>query len=540
LTGNRRLSAVLVLALSLRLFAVWELGELPISRTPQLDSAAYLAWARAIVANWSFWPEYPEHAPGYPYFLALVLSLVDSLTAVRVVQAVLGSIACVMTARIAARTLTPKAALPAGLLHAAYAPLIYIDTAILAEGLLLFLLIASLDLATAAGRSRTRWLLAGVVLGAAMVVRPTAVVLLPAFAIVLWWRNEKIALPMAASLIAGVMLIATPVVIQNWRVTGLPLVQAYGGLNFFLGNRPSGDGFASARPGGDWDLLEGAASRVVNGRNDQDRYYLMRTLYEIAGDPADYLALLASKLTWTLQDEEVRDTHSYHFFEASMPLLRWLPSFGVVLALAVAGLRVRAPDRVWLIAYFAAMLATVVFLVVGTRYRMPLMPPLFALAGAGLALLIERARAGDYKRAGIVVAIAAGVWGLSELRRHDDSRNFAEEWAFTGLSLLQERKFEEAEAAYRTAIGLDESSFAWDGLGLVLQRRELRTSAREAFERAVQINPDNATAWVHLGLSYEFLGNGRAAIAAYQKALEITPHRAEPNQMLNAALRRYR
>jgi cytochrome c-type biogenesis protein CcmH/NrfG len=48
----------------------------------------------------------------------------------------------------------------------------------------------------------------------------------------------------------------------------------------------------------------------------------------------------------------------------------------------------------------------------------------------------------------------------------------------------------------------------------------------------------NATAWLHLGLAYELLGNPRAAIAAYQKALEITPQRPEAQELLEAARRR--
>jgi Tfp pilus assembly protein PilF len=125
--------------------------------------------------------------------------------------------------------------------------------------------------------------------------------------------------------------------------------------------------------------------------------------------------------------------------------------------------------------------------------------------------------------------------------RHDaPSRNLAEEWAFSGLALLQAGNTQDAEAAYRTAIGLDDSSFAWDGLGLVLQRRTLRNDAREAFERAVQINPKNATAWLHLGLAYEFVGDPRAAIDAYQRSLSITPQRTDAREVYEAALRRYR
>lgn len=532
-------AAIFLAALALRLMAVQALGDLPISRTPQLDSAAYLAWARALLEHILYWPPYPEHAPGYPLFMAGILALGGSLTTVRVVQALLGAIGCVLTARIASRTLTPKAFLPAGLLQAAYGPLIYIDSSLLAESLFVFLLILALDLATSA-ETRRRWLICGIVLGAAIVVRPTALVVVAAFAIVMALRmKRRVALRFAVSLAAGAAVVVAPIVLQNWRVTGVPMVQAYGGMNVYLGNRPSGDGAARARLGGEWDRLEGEASRTGTTRNDQDAYYLRRTLEEISAQPAAYTRLLGIKLMWTLQDEELRDTHSYYFFREALPMLRWLPSFGFVLALAAAGmLTARDPRRRWLYAYIAAMLATTVFLVVGTRYRMPLVPALVAFAGAGIANTFDHLRARDWHRGGPLLAAVVVVFTLSQSRTDAASRNLAEEWAFTGLSLLQENRIEEAEAAYRHAIGRDDSSFAWDGLGLVLQRRELRTAARDAFERAVRINPENATAWLHLGLAYEFLGHRPAALEAYRRALAIMPERTEAKQLLQEALGR--
>ncbi len=533
-------AAIVLTALFLRLVAAFVLGELPISRTPQLDSAAYLSWARALIDDPSFWPAYPEHAPGYPVFMAIVLALTGgSLTAVRVVQAVLGALGCVLTARVAARTLTPKAFLPAGLLQALYAPLIYIDSALVAESLFVFLLIVTLDLATSA-HTRKQWLLCGVVLGLAAVVRPTALVLLPAFAIVLVVRLPRAtAMRFAAGLAAGMPIVVAPIVVQNWRVTGAPMVQAYAGLNVYLGNRPSGNGMAEARPGGEWDALEGEASRAGTDRNAQDRYYLGKTFSEIADEPGQYVRLLASKLAWTLQDQELRDTHSYYFFERALPLLRWLPGFGVVAALAMVGVLLSGGiGRWWLVAYLAAMLLTVLLLVVGTRYRVPLVPALIAFAGAGVAAVIERARSRDWRAVGIGAAVFIVVLAASHARAHDASRNLAEEHAFTGLSLLQEGKVEDAETTYRTAIGLDDSSFAWDGLGLVLLRREMRHDAREAFQRAVYINERNATAWMHLGLAYQFLGNRQGALDSYRMALRITPERAETKQLLQDALLR--
>ena len=265
-------TVIVLVGVAFRLAATFDLGHLPISRTPQLDSAAYLSWARAIVESPFYWPAYPEHAPGYPMFLAVILAISGgSLTAVRIVQSVLGAIGCVFTARVAARALSPNAFLPAGLLQAAYAPLIYIDTALLSEALLIFLLTLTLDLVTAAGTHRRRWLLAGVALGAAAIVRPTALVLVIAFAAVLWLRMKTTpALKLTAAFVGGVAIVVAPVVVQNWRVTGLPMIQAYGGMNVYLGNRPSSDGAARARVGGEWDSLEGTASRAGTTRNDQD------------------------------------------------------------------------------------------------------------------------------------------------------------------------------------------------------------------------------------------------------------------------------
>ena len=531
-------------ALALRLVAVFVLGDLPISRTPQLDSSAYVGWAGALVNNGSFWPVYPEHSPGYPIFLSVVLAAVDgSLTAARIVQSILGAIGCVLIARVAARTLTPHAFLPAGLLLALYGPLIYIDTALLAESLFIFLLILGLELAAPA-TGRMRAFAAGLVLGLATIVRPTALAVVVAFAIVLLLTRIKrrvTGLQLAASFAVGALVVIAPVVVKNWRVTGIPMVQAYGGMNFYLGNRPAGTGTASARPGGEWDALEGEASRFGYGRNEQDAYYFRKTFEAIGAEPGGYAQLLGSKLLWTLQAEELRDTHSYHFFADALPMLKWLPGFGVVLALASVGLvRSSGPGRRWLLVYLGAMLVTIVLLVVGTRYRLPLLPALIPLAGAGIAAIVEEVRTRRWRDVAMLAAIAVVVWALAHTRTDAASRNLAEEWAMTGLSLLQENRHEEAENAYRRAIAMDESSFAWDGLGLVLQRRELRSHAREAFERALQINPQNAAAWLHLGLSHELLGNPAAAVDAYRRALSIAPQRTETREILDAALQRYK
>ena len=234
--------AIFAIALAVRFAAAWQLDDLALQRTHHLDALEYLNWAQRIVEQGFYWPPFPEHAPGYPFFLGGLLALFNgSLTAVRICQCVLGAIGCVMTARIASRTLSADAFLPAGLIQAAYGPLIYLDTAILSESLLVFLLIWSLDLATSASGRARRWLACGVVIGSACVVRPTSLAIIAAFAIVLvlthGWRQAQ-GWRLTGALLAGSLIFVAPVVIQNWRVSGVPMIQAYGGLNVYLGNRP--------------------------------------------------------------------------------------------------------------------------------------------------------------------------------------------------------------------------------------------------------------------------------------------------------------
>lgn len=533
--------AIFVVALVLRLIVVWQVGPLPLSRTPQLDSAEYLNWARRIADQGFAWPSFPGHAPGYPFFAGGLLALFNgSLMAVRICQAVLASIACVLTARIAARTLTPGAFLPAGLLQAAYGPLIYLDTALLPESLLVFLLVWSLDLATSAERSGKRWLAAGVVLGAACIVRSAALVLVPAYVIVLMIKREQRARPLrlATAFVAGILVMVGPVVVQNSRNSGSPVVEAYGGMNFYLGNRPSGDGAARARIGGEWDQLDGEAGRTSPARDGQDAYYLGRTISEIGQRPLGYLRVVATKLLWTVQAIELRDTHSFEFFRQASPLLRWLPAFGLIAALTAAGVYA-APRRraAWLVAYLVAFGLTMLFLVVGLRYRMPIVPVLIAFAGAGLAAIVESVRARNWRALAAPVGLALVILGVTHVRSDAASLNVAEEWAFTGLSLLQENDLDGAEAAYRTAASLDpESSFAWDGLGFVLQLKGSPQAAVDALAKAVAINPANATAWLHLGLVRERLPDLPGALAAYRTAIAITPERTDMIAALGGAL----
>src|SRR5262249_2158882 len=138
---------------------------------------------------------------------------------------------------------------------------------------------------------------------------------------------------------------------------------------------------------------------------------------------------------------------------------------------------------------------------------------------------------GEYAAVG-AVAIVAG-----HLRSDPRDLNTAEEWAFTGSSLVSEHRLPEAEAAYRRALGLDpQSGLAWDGLGLTLYDAGRLAEARTALERAQSLDRDSARALFHLGLVDEREGRRTEAAANYGRALELSPFDVDVARHLGPAL----
>ena len=518
-------------------------------RTPKLDSFEYVSWARRLAAGDFAWPIVSPHGPGYPFFLAGLLTIGSgSLRVAIVAQGMLGAATAVMIAMVAREWFGARASLLAGIAYAVYGPAVYIDTALLAEGLLLFLLVLGLWMLAREPVTPARSAIAGAALGAAALVRPTA--LLIAAGCVAWLvlsvrRRQPRAIAAAGWLAAGCVLVMSPVLARNWSVSRSLSIQGYGGINVYIGNSPLHAGRGVFRLGAGWDALNAEASRAgVSDPVAQDRYYVTKTLREIAQHPAAFVKLLALKTLWLVQAEEVRDSHSYYFFTDQSSMLRLLPRLAVLLPLAcigflaIARMKPAAPGGTSLLLFYTlAAAAGVVLLVVGMRYRMPLVPALAIAAGAGVSALVDAVSTRRMRE----LAAYAGVAAVAIVGSHllSDSRNgiVAEEWAFTGSSLITERNLPEAEAAYRRALALDpESGLAWDGLGLAQYNAGRLRNARQSFMNAIARDSDNGRAIFHLALVDERDKRSAEAISGYRKALELSPDDAEVARHLATAL----
>ena len=259
--------AIVGVALLVRAITALQIAALPLFRNPHFDSLEYLGWARRVAAGDFTWPALPPHGPGYPYVLGALLAIFGgSLVAVVVGQSIVGAMTCWLAARTTRALFGARAGLAAGLILAVYAPLIWIDASIVAEGLLIF----TMTLALWSAATERHPALTGAILGLATLIRPTALILLPLFLFfgARTWRLRGV---MAAVTIA----VIAPVTIANWRTSHAFIpVQAFGGINVYLGNSPLRDGLASARPGADWERIEPEAAR--HGA-DEERYFMRKT-----------------------------------------------------------------------------------------------------------------------------------------------------------------------------------------------------------------------------------------------------------------------
>lgn len=535
-------AALFVLALLVRVLVVVQLSDTTLYQSPQLDHLEFLRWAQSLGGPQVDW--LPTHGPGYPRFLGAALALVGgSLTGARIVQAVMGAGLCVLVAFLGARLHGRWQGLAAGLLLALYGPLVYVESGFLAEGLFLFLLAAMLWVLTLPSRPVLTAAVAGLALGLATVVRATALALLPVLAVLLLLqRRRQRRGAAAAAFAAGWLVVVAPVAVAvGERVGSSFFLQGFGGLNFYMGNDPLGNGTPSARLGGDWDRLSGEAFRQgYVGAAAQERYYLEKGWEAISARPLATLGVLAKKAVWLIQDQEIRESHSFYFFRERSAVLRWLPGWGLLFPLAVLGLFLAARKRrvdPALVLYLAVFTASCVLLVVSSRYRLPLVPVLTVYAGVAVVWLVRRARERRLRECGLFVGAGAVLFLLTQLWTHAPSHDFTEELALTASSLERDGDARAAAATYRQALELDPgSAYAWAGLGRVEAKSGDLAAAEAAFQKAIAANPDYPRGHEGMASVYQQRGQGEEAVRAYRRALFLAPERLVVARDLGALL----
>src|SRR5438105_3867664 len=236
--------AIFAVALAVRLTYLWQIRPSPFFDVLMGDARSYDAWATQIAGGDWIGRGVFYQAPLYPYLLGTLYAIAGrSLLGVRIVQAVIGSAACVLFALAGRRFFSERAGVIAGFGLALYAPAIFFDGLLQKSSVDIFLVCLALwqiGRLSETPRRMSWWLLLGVTMGALSLTRENAVVF--AAVIPLWvmagpkgpalhtnagpkgsalrTNQPSHKSQQCAAFVLGVSLMLAPVAIRNRMVAG--------------------------------------------------------------------------------------------------------------------------------------------------------------------------------------------------------------------------------------------------------------------------------------------------------------------------------
>jgi tetratricopeptide (TPR) repeat protein len=483
--------------------------------------------------------------PLYPYFLAAVYALFGHRPGpVAWLQFLLGLAALVPAYLLGRRWFGPRAALAGAWIGALYPLRIFLEGELLDVTLFTFLFLCGLWLFQEGWEVVSPRLLfwSGLLCGAAALTRPNLVLAFPfilAGASLAFRRPPGAVLRLAAAWAAGGALAIAPATVHNAVAEGALIpVAANGGVNFYLGNEPGATGLTPVPPGLRWQSLMQEGARLgLAGSAAQERYWWGRARAGILAEPGRWLRVLGVKALLFANAAEASNNKALDHFTAVSPAVRHYRGwYGALVCLAGVGLvaRRREPGARFLAWTLGGFAFSVFVFFVAERYRVPVVPLLAVAAGAAL---VEAARAARERQWRSLARLAAGSLALAALvfpdpwgagvERIDARFQMAQihlmrgepaaaarylEQALAagpadpdvlnslGAARFQLKDYAGAEESYRAALRLGDFSEVWFNLGVVAEARgpEHRAAARDAYRRALAINPGDGRARANL------------------------------------------
>lgn len=542
------MTVIFLLAFAVRLGYLLALRSSVLFDLMVVDAALYDEWGvRIAVGDWLGGTKAFYDPPLYAYFLGLVYRILGhDYFLVRLVQIIIGSFHCVIIYLLAEKMLDKRAGAVAGILSALYKPLFFYDCAIMKAFLSSTLVDATLlvTLIALTRRKFSAWFFGGFFLGMLTALRVNMLIfiyigiLLFAYALLSARGDFKKRLAECFLWLLGAAVVLTPIGLRNLKVSGqFILVSSYMGQNFYTGNNPyntSGNyqrlPFVRANPKyEEEDFLREALKRTGKPRMSPKAvsdYWMAQAIAYIIQEPWAFVKRLAVRFRIFWNDYEMPDTYNMDF-EAKYftPYLK-LPflTFGFIAPLGLVGavLLWRECRRIWHIYLFMGLyMLTIISFFVFDRYRLAIVGPLIAFAGAGAV------KAWDLRPQRKKLLALCGLFLLFVvLINYPLPNKVPDSEGFLNLGTIWREKgdLNKAEEYYRKAVELNFAS--WEAhyfLATVLRENKKCPEAVEHYALLVKAKPDFADALAGMGLCFEEMGEDEKAIALYIEALKNKP-----------------
>jgi len=507
-------AAIFLLALLLRLLFLADFRHSPYFDNLMIDAASYDRWAQDIAAGDGAGDQVYYQAPLYPYFLGAMYSIFGrDLMSVRIVQALIGSLTCVLIMLFTTRLFTRRVGVAAGVIAALYSTLIFQDLMILKSVIVFpFLAAALLRFSQAVEGKRTvPYLQSGILFGIAVCGRGNLLFGLPLFFIWIIFRDKnqinRRALTRGLFFLLGAAIAISPVTARNRIVAGdWVLTESDAGINLFVGNNPAATGIhtppANVRTVPEHEESDARKfAEMTLGKSlkpsEVSSFWIGKAVHFALSNPAEEIKLILRKLRLTMSAYEVPDNYNQYYFGRVSPLFRgFLPSFLWISPFAVIGFvtglrrwRTIGFLHLYVLAYLFSLLA----FYITSRYRLPIVIGLIPFAAAGFFHFVDQFRCRQWRRliapsSTVAVMIAFGVPSLAT---HD---GFSKQETEIATFYAMKMDFTNADAAFKRAVA-EAAGSRGDLPFIYLNQARFYSSfgmideAKDAYQNALQAAP---------------------------------------------------
>lgn len=506
----------------------------PLFTTPVIDGEQHHELAKKVSQGLVLGqgPEEVFKPPLYPLLLGGIYYLGGAqVKYVQILQFLLGAISSVLIALLGIFLFDKKTGLLAGLVFALYAPFVFFEGQLLTPSLQILLnLIITLILIKADQKKNLTWIILGFITGVSAGFRPD--VIIPLFLLYIYYftkffkENQIRGLVRKASfLLFGFLIIALPITIRNYYLTGeWILFSSNAGINFYTGNGPSADGVSAINTGLAWEqAISSIPSSLLFKPTKVSRLWFLRGLSFIKQNPFRWLKLIGIKILAFFNGLEFRNNIGFNYFRKNTRYLKipfiqyWLISSFTLLTFLLLSFK----KIFWHKGYILPLLLITGYLLTGiiffvnARFRLPAVPFMILLALQGLWWIIKKTTEswkGIFQIVLVLSIIFVITWsGWFDPAKGSNNQDFINE----GNIWRNRGKLPEALESYRLAYAMDPNEpDGWFLAGYTARQMGLISEAINSFQKTLSIIPEAID--VRLNLADIYFQQGEIEKAEHQ------------------------
>ncbi len=482
-------------------------------------------------------------------------------------QIFLGSLSCLLVFFIGEKIFGRTTGLIAALILIFYANLTLLELTLEPEALAIFLnslivfFLLQIKEETSSGRASWKWMVAGFLIGLAIITKPNGLLILPLAIIFNWLFSPSPYFKLKSTLLMllGVAVILGPITFRNYyKFNDFILVTADSGKVFFHGNGPGATGMERAdlpqqgfveetqeEPDYAHALFRKVA-RNLSGQNlkpsECSRFWWNQALAYMKKNPQEALLLELKKAVFFFGNYEIHDIDSVYNYYRKIRSWPFLP-FGVISSLSILGMWLARPKfrKTFLFYGMAAVyLLTVLIFFAASRYRLPAVPFLSLFAAYAVTSFISWGKEKKIKELIIFMSVACLLFMgtvfsfRSEVLALDRWQMATRvHYVLGGNLYFKKGEYKKAIQEFEKAIALQpDFAPAYNRLGMAYAILKDLEKAEQNFKKVIELAPEVDQGYLNLGLLYEIKGEKAQAILLLQKALSMNPENRKAREHL--------